>query len=365
MRMVADLGYDFTSLYVGGGTPTILIDELTQTMDLARELFSIGEISTETNPNHLDAERLAPLAERVKRLSVGVQSFDDGLLRQMDRYDKYGSGEKIAERLRAMQGVFHSLNVDMIFNFPSQTEEIVRRDVATLKSTGCNQTTFYPLMAAPSVQASLRHTVGEVDYGREAGFYRIVCEELADTFDSASAWTFTRSGEGMLDEYIVDYEEYVGIGSGAFSYLNGGLFTTTFSLREYNEAIASGRMPVAAASANTGLIARMRYRFLMDLFGLRLDKARFRQDFGVPVERGLWREVAFFRLARAFETDDAHEFTLTQAGRYLAVVMMRQMFADLNMVRDRARADLPADERKLLFGEGKPVCFIEHEPPAL
>lgn len=63
MRMVADLGYDFESLYIGGGTPTI---------DLAKELFHIREVSSETNPNHLYPEWVDPLSERVDRLSVGV-----------------------------------------------------------------------------------------------------------------------------------------------------------------------------------------------------------------------------------------------------------------------------------------------------
>ena len=57
----------------------------------------------------------------------------------------------------------------------------------------------------------------------------------------------------MIDEYIVDYEEYVGIGSGAFSYLDGALYVNTFSLREYGERLGAGRMGVAgsARSAST------------------------------------------------------------------------------------------------------------------
>jgi coproporphyrinogen III oxidase-like Fe-S oxidoreductase len=133
MRMVADMGYDFDSMYVGGGTPTIMLKELTKTIDLARELFSIKEVSSETNPNHLLPEYVEALAPRVQRFSVGVQSFDDGLLKQMDRYDKYGSGEEILARIKETAGAFHSMNVDMIFNFPSQTEEMLRRDVALLK----------------------------------------------------------------------------------------------------------------------------------------------------------------------------------------------------------------------------------------
>ncbi len=80
MRMVADLGYDFQSMYVGGGTPTVDIDELVETIDLAKSLFSIREVSSETNPNHLHPKWIEPLLERVDRLSVGVQSLDDELL---------------------------------------------------------------------------------------------------------------------------------------------------------------------------------------------------------------------------------------------------------------------------------------------
>jgi coproporphyrinogen III oxidase-like Fe-S oxidoreductase len=195
MRMVAALGYDFDSMYVGGGTPTIMIDELCNTIDLARELFSIKEVSSETNPNHLIPEIVEQLATRVQRFSVGVQSFDDSLLKQMERYDKYGSGAQIVERLQSIQGVFHSLNVDMIFNFPSQTSEMLARDVELLRESGCNQTTFYPLMASPAVNRQLARTVGRVDYVREARFYEQLSKGLtADgMLEHATAWTFSRT----------------------------------------------------------------------------------------------------------------------------------------------------------------------------
>ena len=56
-----------------------MIDELCDTIDLARETFSIKEVSSETNPNHLIPAYLDKLQGRVQRLSVGVQSFDDDL----------------------------------------------------------------------------------------------------------------------------------------------------------------------------------------------------------------------------------------------------------------------------------------------
>jgi hypothetical protein len=99
----------------------------------------------------------------------------------------------------------------------------------------------------------------------------------------------------------------------------------------------------------------MRYRFMMGLFGLRLDKAAFRERFGVTVERGLPAEVLFFRLAGAFARDDDEAMTLTLKGRYLLVVMMREFFSGVNNFRDQARAGLTPEERALLFG-GDDAC---------
>ena len=358
MRRVAELGYDFDSMYIGGGTPTIMLDELCKTIDLARELFTIREVSSETNPNHLLPEYVEALAPRVQRFSVGVQSFDDGLLQQMDRYDKYGSGEEIITRLKEVGGAFHSMNVDMIFNFPSQTAEMLRHDVAMLKESGCNQTTFYPLMASPVVSRQLAKTVGQVDYQREGVFYEQLSRDLAETFEPASAWTFSRIAGGMIDEYIVDYEEYVGIGSGAFSYLDGAIYVNTFSLRDYGRLIAEGRQGVTAFRQFDAR-EQMRYRYMMGLFGLKLDKRAFQADFGVSVERALWMETAFMKAVGAFAEDTPEYTTLTEKGRYLLVAMMREFFIGVNGIRDQAREALPPDERQLIFGEGE-GCEVRH-----
>ncbi|MFU8891452.1 MAG: coproporphyrinogen III oxidase family protein [Anaerosomatales bacterium] len=361
MHMVADLGYDFPSLYIGGGTPTILLDELAETIDLARDLFSIEEVSSETSPNHLGPELVSVLKERVQRLSVGIQSFDDGILRQVDRYDKYGSGEEIFRHINSVAGQFHSLNVDLIFNFPSQTEEMLARDIELLKESGANQTTFYPLMASPRTRAELARQVGHIDYAREAVYYRIIAESLSPDFQPTSAWTYSRETDAMIDEYIVDYGEYVGVGSGALSFLDGRIFGNTFSLRDYIARIDAGQMSVAKAGNPYSKTAMRRYRFVTDLFGLKLDKKRFERDFGVPVERGLAAELAFMRVAGGIAGDDGEFITLTEKGRYLLMVMMRETLATSNDLRDHARDELPPDERMLLI-EAEPCSVPRPEP---
>ena len=348
MRMVHALGYTFTSMYIGGGTPTILIDELAETIDLARALFSIGEVSCETNPNHLVPELVEKLKGGVQRLSVGVQSFDDELLKQMGRYIKFGSGADIAEKIRYAAPHFLSLNVDMIYNFPNQTEDILRSDVRKVIETGAQQTTFYPLMTSPSVARTLDKSVGKVDYGREARYYQVVLDELAAEFKPMSSWTFLRTGGGMIDEYIVEGEEYVGIGSGAFSYLDGTLYVNTFSLKEYARAIDAGHMSVSACQSY-GKREQMRYRFMMELFGLRFDRQRFKRSFNTSAERGLWLEMLFMALVGAFKKITPEAIYLTPLGKYLSVVMMREFFAGVNNVRDQARQALSEDERMCAF----------------
>ena len=362
MRLVAELGYDFASLYVGGGTPTILLDELARTIDLARELFpGIREVSAETSPNHLSPELVSILDGRVQRLSVGVQSFDDGLLMQMDRYGKYGTGQEVFERVASVAGKFPSFNVDMIFNFPSQTEEILRRDIELVKQIGANQTTFYPLMASPLRRKELAQTVGRIDFNKEARFYHLIADALAPDFVPASAWTFSRDKHVMIDEYIVDFPEYVGIGSGALSFLDGTVFGNTFSLGEYGVRIEQGRMAVTKSGKRYGRLARMRYRFVTDLFGLRLDKQRFREDFGVSVELALAVEIAFMTAVGGIDSHTTEEITLTRKGRYLLLVMMRETLAASNDARDKARAELPLEERILLL-EGDTSASIVAEP---
>ena len=355
MRVLARAGYDFHSLYIGGGTPTIMVDQLCETIDLARELFSLEDVSTETNPNHLVPEILEPLAGRIQRLSVGVQSSNDELLRAMGRYEKYGSAEEIFARTQHVAQYPFTFNVDMIFNFPAQTESMLIDDLAFVMESGCSQTTFYPLMASPSVQAKLAETVGQVDYAREQHYYDIIWRSLTDAgFAFSSAWTFNcASADSMVDEYVVKAEEYAAVGSGGISYLDNTIYVNTFFFFLYDAAIKEGTQALMG-QVKLPKRGQMRYRFLMQLFALRLDKKQFAQDFGVSVEAGLPVEMAFMRANGAFATDNEYELTLTPAGRYLTVVMMRQFFISVNTLRDQARAALPEEE--LLAQSAHPCC---------
>jgi coproporphyrinogen III oxidase-like Fe-S oxidoreductase len=333
-----DRGYRFTGVYVGGGTPTVLPDELAATLALVRELWPVREISAETNPNHLTDEIVGTLKKAgVNRLSVGVQSFDDGLLKAMERYHKYGSGREIEARLKAYSGVFDTLNVDMIFNFPTQSEAGLERDLDVLMGLPADQVTFYPLMASDSTARQIAKTLGKVDYRQEKRFYRCIVERLLPTYRTSTAWCFSRQA-AMIDEYVVDYDEYIGVGSGSFSYVQGTILANTFAVDDYCAALESGRQPLLARKEFT-LLERMRYDLLMKLFGTRLDRRVVRAKYGDSFNRMLWGELNLFRLLGALRTV-GDTLVLTPTGLYWWVIMMREFFIGVNNFRDLCRGRL-------------------------
>jgi coproporphyrinogen III oxidase-like Fe-S oxidoreductase len=347
IRRVSEAGYVFDELYVGGGTPTVLPEELAQTIGTVRELHPVQAVSVETNPDDLEKGGISRLGDvGVNRVSVGVQSFDDALLAEMQRLEPYGSGVVIARRLKKAQGSFDTLNVDMIFNFPHQTEESLDRDLDILISDiGADQVSWYPLMTASSTRRAMLEDMGRVDYSRERRLYECIVTRMSDAgYSRGSAWCFSRK-PGLVDEYIVDHYEYVGLGSGAFSYLQGSLYASTFSLNHYGRLVARGR---------TGLTLRrkmnerdrMRYYLLMRLFAgsLNLDVAQ--EKFDGRFRNQLWPELAALRLFGVTKPDGA-TLRLTERGYYLWVMMMRDFFSSVSDLRDEMRQHIP-DERAVI-----------------
>jgi coproporphyrinogen III oxidase-like Fe-S oxidoreductase len=329
-------GYDFRALYVGGGTPTVLIDELAETLGRIRELFHVSEISVETNPNHLTPGNVEILKKSgVNRLSVGVQSFDDTLLRAVERYHKYGSGQEITERLAAVMGVFDTLNVDMIFNFPSQTMEILEKDLSILTGLAVDQVTYYPLMVSSYTQDQMRSRLGEVDYDRGKAFYMKIVERLGRSYHPSTAWCFSRN-TAMIDEYVVNYDEYAGLGSGSIGYLGGCVYANTFDIPDYIDRVERGLFPITAKK-ECSRREQLRYEFLMKLFGLHLDLKGLRRKGFASIYYYLWPEIFFFALIGGLTSRDGTLY-LTKEGQYYWVLMMREFFVAVNNFRDYCRA---------------------------
>ena len=332
IKIYHEKGYKFEGIYVGGGTPTVLIGELAETLNLARDLFPIKDISVETNPNHLTLENIEVLRKsKVKRLSVGVQTFNDDLLKKIGRYEKYGSGAEIAERLKNTQGAFHTLNADMIFNFPGQTIQMLEDDLVMILKLNMDQVTFYPLMISDLTREIMKNTFGNADFSGEEKFYKLIVRRLEKNYDFSSAWCFSRK-ESLVDEYVVEFEEYAGLGSGAIGYLYGTCYSNTFDIEAYMASLEKGRLPLQA-SRKFDLHDQMNYDFLMKLFSTRLDIEAMQKKYDGKFLKTMWKEIAAFEIVRAYRYFPPY-LHLTPYGRYLWVIMMREFFIAVNNFRD-------------------------------
>ena len=331
LDMYIERGFRFANFYFGGGTPTILMDELTAFIGYLREQFAVQQISLETMPREVTEATLQQLKEAgVNRLSIGVQSFDDGILKTMGRPQPPGA--EIKEKLKMAQGRFDTLNVDFVFNFPGQTLAQFAADVATFKELGIDQATFYPLMASPHKQDALERKFNRVDSSQEKRFYDIIMRELYEHgYHPSTAWCFSR-GERMIDEYIVDDDDYIGIGAGSVSIVRGNFYVNSFALERYGELIEANRLPVIAWRTLSSAEHR-RYYLLTKLFGMKLEERSFREIFGADISAALRKEMAFLRLGGLVAGKEV--IRVTPKGMYPVSTMMREFFASLNTLRER------------------------------
>lgn len=342
IRLAHAAGFRFGEVYVGGGTPTVDPPELARTIELVRELNPIGRVSIETNPDDLVADRLAVLKDAgVDRLSVGVQSLDDGLLEEMQRREKYGSGQRIRDRLERAQGMFDTLNVDLIFNLPHQTTASLRRDIDQLtREIGVDQVSFYPLMGSKTTKLAMRKRMGRVNYRREKRLYNEILDHLPTDYRPSSAWCFSRRADA-IDEYIIEHDDYVGLGSGAMSYFHGTLYAASFSINRYLRLVESDHSGITRFSRFKPR-DQMRYYFLMRFFGLRVNKAAAERYWDGRFERTLWQDFAAFKLIGAIR-DDGEDWRLTRKGMYLWVLMMREFFIAVSNFRDLMRLGIRSE----------------------
>lgn len=323
MKMVHALGYKFDSIYFGGGTTTILPQELAKTIDLAKSLFDIGEISCESDPAHLIDLENEYLKGKIDRLSVGVQTFNDSYLKQIGRYKKFGSAQEQYNKVLRAIPKFSILNVDMIYNYPNQSEEDLHKEIDTIEKLRPSQVTFYPLMYAPGIQAKLTHKWGKLSDTKEAKLYGIIMERMQKSYTQRSSWAWSLKNEDIIDEYVIERSEYIGIGSGAFSFIGNRLYANTFSLPKYKEYLLQGKLPITHSTTFPKRAIRQ-YRMMVEYFGLKPNSCN-----------SLLFENLFLRLFGFYKNSE-----VTPKGRYLFSVMMREFYNGMDYVRETMRAQL-------------------------
>lgn len=232
---LAEWSGEFPSLYIGGGTPTLCLDELE---DLLARIGVTGERAIEVLPDHMTpdgAVRLESLG--FDFVSLGIQSFDSDVLQRLGRPGSPAGNRSAIETAIAH---FACVDVDLIFDAAYQHPGVFLDDLAICFAYGAHQVSAYPLMR-----------FGFTPFGKSRHNRRREHEVLREAtllaadhgYERRSVWTFNRRGSPSYTSITRPY--YLGLGAGAASFA-GRLFTVNhFGISSYAEAIASGSLPIA------------------------------------------------------------------------------------------------------------------------
>lgn len=245
---------EISSIYIGGGTPTLALTSVSSVLTRVRERFHLtGDICIETNPADVDDETVQRLQDMgVTLVSLGIESFNTANLAILGR----SYTPIIAERALSLlaRSNFVSVNADIMFALPNQSVSSVIADIARAAELGADQITTYPLFTFPYTSVGeYLHLVAvympKLKVRRQ--HYRAINQWCAQNgFERTSVWGFKH---GSVPRYSsVTRDGYIGVGPGAGSQMTDGFVLNTFDLNSWMESLSSGGSAIALRMPFTG-----------------------------------------------------------------------------------------------------------------
>ena len=211
-------GRPLTSIFIGGGTPSLMAPAtLTRLIDAIRARLTLAddaEITFEANPGAIEADKFAAFrAAGVTRLSLGIQSFDDGHLAAIGRIH---DGDEARRAAALALDHFPQVNFDLMYALPGQTPEQARRDIETAVAFGPGHISAYHLTVEPNT-AFHRNPPALPDDDLAADMQDLVETMLAEAgYQHYETSAFSRPGRQCRHNLNYwTFGDYLGIGAGA------------------------------------------------------------------------------------------------------------------------------------------------------
>ena len=263
------------SVFFGGGTPSILeASQIVGILERCRAAFVLGdgtEISLEANPGTVDLRKLLALKEGgVNRLSFGAQALQDRLLLRIGRAH---SGEEAEQAFRmAREAGFNNVNLDLMFGLPDQSLDQWAESLRWAIRLNPEHLSIYGLIVEEGTRFFHEQRTGVLglpDEETEAAMYRMAVERLgAAGFEHYEISNFARPGFRCRHNLIYwEHHEYVGLGPGAHSFLEGRRFYNELlpanyvrAIQERGTAVAGGERLTAEELRSERLMLGLRMR---------------------------------------------------------------------------------------------------------
>jgi oxygen-independent coproporphyrinogen-3 oxidase len=313
--------------HFGGGTPSVL--EASDLLKIQRRIarsFSVAsdaEITVEVNPISFDAGKASAYRDGgVNRISFGVQSFQDRLLKIIGRPHR---SHDVTATLAAIQGAgYDNYSLDIIYGIPSQTLEELEEDLNRAADTGATHLSCFRLEIIPFTALKLREAVRELPARISLALLNemdcLVSEVLQKRgFREYGAFNFARPGYESVHNaiaFVAPQGEYIGFGNSSYSFINGHIFCNYALISEYEDAVRAGRDPISLARRVSAHEEMSRF-FVLGLKFLRVSRGAFVERFGLDPELLFGDALQRLEQGEMLRRDDDDWVVTSQGRRYI------------------------------------------------
>jgi putative oxygen-independent coproporphyrinogen III oxidase len=327
-RVLGDRDLPVATVFVGGGTPTLLpAADLARLLDAVREEFGLAdgaEVTTEANPDSVTPESLAALREAgFTRVSFGMQSASPHVLATLDR--THTPGRAVAAAAEATAAGFEHVNLDLIYGTPGESLEDWSLSLDAAIAAQPDHVSAYALIVEDGTRLAARVRRGDLpapDDDDLADKYLLADERLGAAglgWYEVSNWAATSDAECRHNQLYWTGADWWGVGPGAHSHVGGTRWWNVRHPVDYARRIGDGESPGQAREVLDPETRRVE-RVLLEIrlsSGLPLDvlDAGGRTAAAEAVATGLLEAAAF----------DAGRAVLTRRGRLLADAVVRSL----------------------------------------
>jgi oxygen-independent coproporphyrinogen-3 oxidase len=250
----------FDSLFLGGGTPSLLPDQALADLNHSlRSCFSFSsdtELTVEVNPDDIHPSKLAALRDLgVNRISLGVQSFDDRELRLLKRRHTADQAVKAIDNVKV--AAFAKVGLDLMYGLPGQTEAAWLKTMEQATSFNPEHISCYQLTVEERTPFGILKAKGEMkplDEETGSAFFILTSAFLEERgYIHYEISNFARGEENLCRHNLKYWRRatYLGLGPSAHSYQAGSRWWNLRDLEGYCRALAQGKPPVAGSETLT------------------------------------------------------------------------------------------------------------------
>ena len=313
------------SVYFSGGTPSVMPEGVAEIIEHVKQLFSFnGDISVEANPVDLKDESLKVLVDAgVEKISIGVQSFSDGILKAIGR--EHDSETAITALKKVREFNFDYTNIDLMFSLPEQEVKDILHDLEIAVGLEVQGISTYPLILLPGTKIYERVESGAMKLPNEETeqeMYETIIDYLTDSgYEMRALWSLATKPRNYFGPF--EFEEYIGIGPNAWSLINDFLYLNTASLEEYIKFLKDGKLPIKKGTIFSSEKS-MKLWFMRKLYNIRVNKAQFYNRFKTSIDHELGRILVPLRLLGIIKIENDY-VELTRKGLFYASTATKKL----------------------------------------